>query len=64
MNSAALGRAQSIAARVQIFVRGVVIPYEKDARCGAQGPADYSRRSRARRWRNADDTARLGALAT
>lgn len=40
MNSAALARAQSIAARVENFVRGVVIPYEKDARCGAHGPAE------------------------
>jgi acyl-CoA dehydrogenase len=40
MNSAADSRAHSIAARVENFVRGVVIPYEKDARCGAHGPAD------------------------
>ncbi|HEY3657407.1 MAG TPA: acyl-CoA dehydrogenase family protein [Steroidobacteraceae bacterium] len=40
MNSTAGARAHSIAARVENFVRGVVIPYEKDARCGAHGPAD------------------------
>jgi acyl-CoA dehydrogenase len=40
MNSTAGSRAHRIAARVEEFVRGVVIPYEKDARCGAHGPAD------------------------
>jgi acyl-CoA dehydrogenase len=40
MNSTAGARAHDIAARVENFVRGVVIPYEKDARCGAHGPAD------------------------
>jgi acyl-CoA dehydrogenase len=40
MNSTAGARAHSIAARVENFVRGVVIPYEKDARCGAHGPTD------------------------
>ena len=32
--------ANAIAARVEAFVRDVVIPYEKDARCGAHGPSD------------------------
>ncbi len=30
----------AIAARVEAFVRDVVVPYETDPRCGAHGPAD------------------------
>ncbi len=33
-------RATEIAAKVEAFVREVVIPYEKDPRCGAHGPSD------------------------
>lgn len=33
-------RAHAIAARVEDFVRGTVIPYERDARCGPHGPSD------------------------
>lgn len=33
-------RAQTIAARVEAFVRETVIPYEKDPRCGDHGPSD------------------------
>jgi acyl-CoA dehydrogenase len=33
-------RAAAIARRVEAFVRDVVIPYERDARCGAHGPSD------------------------
>ncbi len=32
-------RANAIAARVEAFVRESVIPYERDARCGAHGPS-------------------------
>lgn len=32
--------AQAIATRVEAFVRDIVVPYEKDARLGAHGPAD------------------------
>lgn len=32
--------ANDIAARVETFVRDVVVPYEKDPRCTAQGPTD------------------------
>jgi acyl-CoA dehydrogenase len=39
MNSAT-GRAAKIAAEVEAFVRNVVIPYEKDPRCGSHGPDD------------------------
>ena len=34
------GRAEAIAARVEEFVRGVVVPYERDPRCTAHGPAE------------------------
>ncbi|MDP1838598.1 MAG: acyl-CoA dehydrogenase family protein [Reyranella sp.] len=33
-------KAAEIAARVEAFVRDVVVPYEKDPRCGAHGPTD------------------------
>ncbi|CAN5729414.1 acyl-CoA dehydrogenase family protein [soil metagenome] len=33
-------RAIEIAARVEAFVRDVVIPYEKDPRCGSHGPSE------------------------
>ncbi|HEX7872318.1 MAG TPA: acyl-CoA dehydrogenase family protein [Sphingobium sp.] len=32
--------AQAIADRVEAFVRGIVVPYEKDARLGAHGPQE------------------------
>ena len=34
------GRAEANAARVEEFVRGVVVPYERDPRCTAHGPAE------------------------
>jgi len=34
------GRAVTIAAKVETFVRDVVIPYEKDPRLGAHGPSE------------------------
>ena len=33
-------RAIAIGARVEAFVREVVVPYERDLRCGSHGPAD------------------------
>ncbi|MGD9659763.1 MAG: acyl-CoA dehydrogenase family protein [Porticoccaceae bacterium] len=33
-------RAELIAEKVETFIREVVIPYEKDSRCGAHGPSD------------------------
>ena len=33
-------RAAEIARRVEAFVRDVVVPYERDPRCGAHGPTD------------------------
>ncbi len=33
-------RAAEIAARVERFVRDVVVPYERDPRCGAHGPSE------------------------
>src|ERR1700761_6622771 len=33
-------RAAAIAARVEAFVRDVVVPYEEDPRCGDHGPSD------------------------
>ncbi len=33
-------RAAAIAATVEAFVRDVVVPYERDPRCGAHGPSD------------------------
>jgi acyl-CoA dehydrogenase len=40
MNGAGAARAAEIAARVEAFVRDVVVPYEKDPRCGDHGPSD------------------------
>lgn len=34
------GRAEAIAAKVEAFVRNVVAPYEKDARCTSHGPTE------------------------
>lgn len=39
-NNSGLERATEIAARVEAFVREVVIPYERDPRLGAHGPSD------------------------
>src|SRR5271156_273217 len=33
-------KAAEIAERVEAFVRDVVVPYEKDPRCGSHGPSD------------------------
>jgi acyl-CoA dehydrogenase len=33
-------RAADIGGRVEAFVRDIVVPYEKDQRCGAHGPTD------------------------
>jgi alkylation response protein AidB-like acyl-CoA dehydrogenase len=33
-------RASAIGARVEAFVRDVVVPYERDPRCGSHGPTD------------------------
>jgi alkylation response protein AidB-like acyl-CoA dehydrogenase len=33
-------QGREIAAKVEAFVREIVIPYEKDSRCGGHGPAD------------------------
>ena len=33
-------RAKEIGAKVEAFVREVVVPYERDPRCGAHGPSD------------------------
>ena len=33
-------RAHEIAAKVETFVREVVVPYERDPRCGPHGPTD------------------------
>jgi acyl-CoA dehydrogenase len=33
-------RAYAIGARVEAFVRDVVVPYERDPRCGSHGPTD------------------------
>lgn len=35
-----MSRAEEIAARVEAFVRDTVVPFERDPRCGAHGPAD------------------------
>ena len=40
MSGVGAAKAAEIAARVEAFVRGVVVPYEKDPRCGAHGPTD------------------------
>lgn len=40
MSGVGAAKAAEIAARVEAFVRDVVVPYEKDPRCGAHGPTD------------------------
>ncbi len=40
MSGAGAAKTAEIAARVEAFVRDVVVPYEKDPRCGAHGPTD------------------------
>jgi acyl-CoA dehydrogenase len=40
MSGAGDAKAAEIAARVEAFVRDVVVPYEKDPRCGDHGPTD------------------------
>jgi acyl-CoA dehydrogenase len=40
MSGVGAAKAAEIAARVEAFVREVVVPYEKDPRCGAHGPTD------------------------
>jgi acyl-CoA dehydrogenase len=47
----ASARAQKIADKVEAFVRAVVVPYERDPRCGAHGPSDellHEMRAKAR----------------
>ena len=44
-------RSRAIAERVEAFVRTVVVPYEKDPRCGAHGPSEelmHEMRAKAR----------------
>ena len=40
MTGAGAAKSTEIAARVEAFVRDVVVPYEKDARCTDHGPTD------------------------
>ncbi len=40
MSGAGAAKTAEIAARVEAFVRDVVVPYEQDPRCGAHGPTD------------------------
>src|SRR3990167_1443084 len=40
MSGVGAAKAAGIAARVEAFVRDVVVPYEQDPRCGAHGPTD------------------------
>jgi acyl-CoA dehydrogenase len=40
MASTVTEQGRTIAAKVEAFVREVVIPYEKDSRCGPHGPSD------------------------
>ena len=40
MSGAGAAKTAEIAARVEAFVRDVVVPYEKDPRCGEHGPTD------------------------
>lgn len=40
MSGVGAAKAAEIAARVETFVRNVVVPYEKDPRCGDHGPTD------------------------
>jgi acyl-CoA dehydrogenase len=44
-------RAKDIAARVEAFVRDVIVPYERDPRCGSHGPSEdlvHEMRAKAR----------------
>ena len=40
MSGVGAAKAAEIAARVETFVRDVVVPYERDPRCGDHGPTD------------------------
>ncbi len=40
VSGAGAAKTAEIAARVEAFVRDVVVPYEKDPRCGSHGPTD------------------------
>ena len=40
MSGVGAAKTAEIAARVEAFVRDVVVPYEKDPRCGDHGPSD------------------------
>ena len=40
MSGVGAAKTAEIAARVEAFVRDVVVPYEKDPRCGSHGPTD------------------------
>ena len=40
MSGAGAARTAEIAARIETFVRDIVMPYEKDPRCGDHGPSD------------------------
>ena len=40
MSGAGAAKTAEIAARVEAFVRDVVVPYEKDPRCGEHGPTE------------------------
>jgi acyl-CoA dehydrogenase len=40
MSGVGAAKAAEIAARVETFVRDIVVPYEKDPRCGDHGPTD------------------------
>ena len=40
MSGAGAARTAEIAARVETFVRDIVVPYEKDPRCSEHGPSD------------------------
>jgi acyl-CoA dehydrogenase len=45
-------RARAIAARVEAFVRDVIVPYERDARLGPHGPSEdlvHEMRDKARK---------------
>jgi len=49
---ASLDNARAIAARVEAFVRDVIVPYERDPRCGSHGPAEdlvHEMRAKARK---------------
>jgi acyl-CoA dehydrogenase len=40
MSGAGAAKTAEIAAKVEAFVRDIVVPYEKDPRCGDHGPSD------------------------